>query len=111
MNRNPWRSRTWLTGLFDAVAGGVLGVIVYLGLTDGVGVVESIIGLFNVGLAVAVHLGVIESGEAQTTPVDDPLGRDGLPLLPFRRMEELSEAVDAEDLERVRALLGREVTH
>lgn len=87
MKRHPWRSRVWLAGLFDVVAGGVVGVLAYVGFTDGVGVVESVLGVFNLALAVAVTLGVISDGEARTTPVDDPLGLDGLPLVSWRETE------------------------
>lgn len=93
MKRHPWRSRVWLAGLFDVVAGGVIGVLIYLGATDGVGVVESVLGVFNLALAVAVTLGVISDGEARTTPVDDPIGLDGLPLVSWRKTEaELAES-------------------
>lgn len=50
MKRHPWRSRVWLAGLFDVVAGGVVGVLAYVGFTDGVGVVESVLGVFNLAL-------------------------------------------------------------
>jgi hypothetical protein len=106
MSRTPWRSRVWLAGLFDVVAGGVVGITVYLGFTEGVGIVEAGLALFNSALAIAVTLGVISDGEAKTTPTDDPLGPDLLPLLPFRQLEALNEALDAGDLDRARELVA-----
>lgn len=111
MSRRPWRSRVWLAGLFDAVAGGVIGVLVYAGFDDGIGVTESIVGIFNLALAIAVNFGVIADGETKTTPVEDPLGVDLLPLLPFRKLDELTEAVKTGNTDKALKLLGSEVPH
>lgn len=106
MNRHPWRSRVWLAGLFDVVAGGLVGVALYLGFTDGPEVAESLAAGFTSLLALAVNLGVIQDGETKTTPVGDELGPDGLPLVGFRKIEDLTEAAAGGDLIEVRRLLG-----
>lgn len=90
MNRHPWRTRVWLAGLFDVVAGGVVGVLVYLGVTEGISLVEAGVGVVQSALAIAVTLGVISDGETKTTPVDDPLGLDGLPLVSWRDAESMA---------------------
>lgn len=92
--RFPWRARAKLIALVNAVAGvavaiGGVGVVLGVngtvdGWTSAVGVVVAAAIVFVDLLA---NLGIVRDGEAQTTPVDDPLGRDGLPLVPWRDME------------------------
>jgi hypothetical protein len=91
MNRNPWRSRVWLSGLFDVVAGGVAAVLVYVGITEGLSVIDAASGIVAAGLAVAVKLGVIQGGEAQTTPLEDPRDSHGIALIPWTEAEQWAQ--------------------
>lgn len=105
--RYPWRSRVWLAGLFNALVGAVAGVFAYLGAIDELHVIEaSLVPAVAVALDLAVTLGVLRDGETETTPVDDPLGRDGLPLMPYRKLEDLRDAVSNGDFVEAQRLLG-----
>lgn len=107
MSRYPWRSRMWLAGLFNALVGAVAGVFIYLGATDELHVVEaSLVPAVAILLDLAVTLGVLRDGENETTPVADPLGMDGLPLMPYRKLEDLREAVTTGDVVEAKRLLG-----
>lgn len=111
MNRFPWRSRVWLIGLVDAVAGGVIAVLVYLGLDQGVELVHVVVGLVDLLTAALATLGILKNGEAETTPIDDPLGADRLPLMPFREDEALRRALADGDLEGAKAIVGPPAEH
>lgn len=103
MNRHPWATRVFLVGLIEAIAG----VFIYAGFgADDVSGWTSVAVAFVAALAT---LGVLRDGEATTTPVDDPLGQDGLPLLPFRKVEDLQEAVANADLRTAADLLNVEL--
>lgn len=106
MNRNPWRSRAKLLALIDAVAGvftALAGVAVVLGVIGSVDAWTSVIG---VGVAAAVdfvaflfNVGIVTDGEAQTTPVGDPLGPHGDFMVEFPQYEALAAALAAGDFD------------
>lgn len=100
IHRRPWASRAALLVIVTS-----LGTIAAtLGLaTD---VVDEAVGAIGLVLALLVDLGILRDGETETTPVDDPVGRDGLPLMPFRRLEDLRQALDAGDVDAARELAG-----
>lgn len=118
MERFPWRTRAKLLAIVNAVAGVAValgGVAVALGVTDTVDAWTSVVGVV-VAAAVGfvdwlASIGIVKDGETQTTPVDDPLGQDGLPLLPFRKLEDLQDAAAADDIDAVRAVLGQVAPH
>lgn len=118
MSRHPWRTRARLLALIDAVAG-VATALGAVAVVAGVaGDVDAWTSVVAAGVAAAVdfvaflaNVGIVQDGESQTTPVADPLGPDLLPLLPFRRLEELMEAASSEDLDKVRKLLGQVAPH
>lgn len=105
MNRHPWRTRVGLLAFVNAVAA----VFCTLGFSGGQ--VSPWTAAAVAFVALLADLGIVTNGEQTTTPVDDPLGADLLPLLPFRKLEDLLEAAGSEDLDRVRELLGQEVPH
>lgn len=75
MNRHPWRTRAGLLALIDAVAG------VFVALGFGTDTVDPWTAGAVAFVAFVATLGLVTNGENTTTPVDDPLGRDGLPLV------------------------------
>lgn len=100
MLRFPWRVRSALLALVNSVAA----VFVTLGFaTDEVTPWAAGAVAF---VAVLADLGIVANGEVTTTPVDDPLGGDGLPLLPFRQVDELYDALRAGNVDRAIDLIG-----
>lgn len=87
MTRFPWRTRSGLLVIINAVAG------VFLSL----GFVASDVEPWTAGavafVALLADLGVVVNGESKTTPVADPVGMDGQGLVPWSA----SDTVVADD--------------
>lgn len=87
MTRHPWRIRTLLT----TVVAGLAGAGVTLSLTTGQ--VDTLAAAAAVVLAVLAELGIIRDGEAETTPVADPVGPDGLPMVTWVQAEQMAAGI------------------
>lgn len=83
MNRHPWRTRAGLLALVNALAG------VGLALGFAAEVVDPFTSVAVAVAAALADLGILRDGESETTPVGDPLGPDGLPLVSWGQVEQM----------------------
>lgn len=79
--RFPWRVRSLLLAAVNAVGA------VFVTLASMGDVSPWTAGLAGFAAFIA-DLGIVRDGEALTTPLDDPLGYDGLPLVSGRWVED-----------------------
>lgn len=117
-HRHPWRSRSRLLAFVDVAAGIATtlgGAAVAAGVTGDIGAWETAVAagaaLAVDFVAVLANIGIVRDGEGVTTPVEDPLGADLLPLMPLRQLDDLTDAVVREDYDRARELLGQHSPH
>lgn len=83
MSRHPWRTRAGLLALVNALAG----VGLALGFAAEVG--DPFTSVAVAVAAALADLGILRDGESETTPVGDPLGPDGLPLVSWGQVEQM----------------------
>jgi hypothetical protein len=107
MSHFPWRIRMILSAVVSALAGAYA--------TDahvGTGADEASAGAVILA-AILTILGCIVNGESKTTPMSEPVGNDGLPMLSWQEAQAMHGAAaqqdpTAEEIEELLALLGGE---
>lgn len=82
--RNPWRIRLLLASAVAALAGVGVTLSVTAGQVDAFVAAAVAVG------ALLAELGILRDGEAETTPVADPRGPDGLPMVTWGQAQQMA---------------------